>query len=119
MSAPFVDIVPETGDKAEHVVLCSEVGKILAATYGEWTWYVEIPPDQGVLIVRNLDLTQHGTNKPWCMSIPLSKIALATLKVDVVRAAGELLERYERHRGHAGRFRPVDLAGKICLTPQT
>lgn len=104
---------PEDSDVDK--LLCGEIGAILRQHYGGWTWRIEVPPKQDIVIIRNQDLLSASGNKPWCMSIHKSKLTGGNVRISVLRAAGEMLERYESMRGHCGRFRPEDVAERRQL----
>ncbi len=86
----------DPGDKPADVVLVGQVNRVLQKHYPGWFWYVEIPPNSGVLIVRNMD-----TNlvKPWGFVIHLKDIHSDPTFKKVIWAGGELLERYNLARG--------------------
>jgi len=69
--------------------ICSMVGKELMKHYGGWRWYVDCELQSGVVSVRNLDL-----NGDYGFNIPLLNLLNETDPKIVMRAGGEILERY-------------------------
>ena len=75
--------------------ICALVGRQIEKHYPGWRWYVECRLPTGVVTVRNLDLDgEYG------FIIPIVKIVNETDPGRIVmRAAGEVLERYRQQRG--------------------
>ena len=98
----------EAGDRPEDVTLCGQIGHLLVSHYPDWDWRVEIPPDQNIIIIRNLTCDPYGK-----MGMVRYKSDLDPTLKCVVMAAGELLERYRMRRGP---WTPDQTEGRImCL----
>lgn len=108
LAEPQVHVENDPRDKPQHRELCTRAGQLLVADYPYWIWKVEIPPESGMLIVRNLTLDPDGK---YGYALKLATLS-ATLN-EVTYAAGAFLERYESLKGHSGRFTPDDINGKI------
>lgn len=93
MSAAAIATFAEPGDSSEDQTLCNEIGQLICKHYPEWTWKIEVPPMQGVIIVRNLDCDPRGK---WGFVIHRSKLDIG--RKIVVASAGELLERWNMSR---------------------
>ena len=92
--AEYVGITtPGVTEVDPDVTLNNEVLRVLHRHYPDYGWFVDVPKDQGVVIVKNLDLIG---NKPWGFVLKRAMMD-ADLKC-VMRAGGELLERYKRFR---------------------
>lgn len=104
-------------DALDHALI-TEIGQILATNFPAWQWYVEAPPGQNVVIIRNLDFLAVGTNQPYCMAQHKNALSGGNIRKEIIRAGGEMIERYQRHRRHFGRFGPEDLAGQILIKPE-
>lgn len=105
------------GDARDHpadVILCGEVGAKLTQHYPGWAWKIEIPPNNGVVIVRNLDLDAKGK---WGFVLPKDKLGPGLHHIMI--AGGELLERWQqRARGTDGSDIP-DFIDALTVKPQT
>lgn len=88
-------------------LLGRQVLEALHRHYPGWVWVVDIPPGQNVVLIRNHDCDPRGR-----MAYLLYKSGLyadPTL-MKVMRAGGELLERYRMLRRG---FHPVQVEGRI------
>lgn len=101
-----VYIMDDPRDKDSDRVLVGQVGRLLSEHYPGWGWYVDCPPEQDALIIRNLTCDFRGK---YGFMIRKSKINTGSLRHEVLLAAGAFLERYEHIRRHCGRFRPDDI----------
>ncbi len=110
-----IEINDDPRDVLSDRLLCGRIGRLLAETYPDWTWGVEIPPEQNAVIIRNLTLDPRGKYGMFTWKSELDP----TLRA-VVTGAGEFLERYEHLKKHPGRFGPEDLSGYImaCEKPE-
>ena len=108
MAEPQVHVENDPRDEPQHRELCTRAGQLLSLNYPNWIWKVEIPPRSGMIIIRNLTLDPDG-KYGYAIKFP----SLSATLNEVTYAAGAFLERYESKRGHAGRFRPDDLNGRI------
>jgi len=79
------------GELTPDLTLQNDCLYILHRHYPNWGWEVEVL--QGLVVVRNRDLTH---SKPWgfCMKRDMMDVDLKC----VMRAGGELLERYNKWR---------------------
>jgi len=101
-------------DKPADVLLCGEIGAKLTKLYPGWAWKVEIPPDNDVVIVRNLDLDGRGK-----FGFVMPKSGLGPALHHVMLAGGELLERWKRRAcGTDGSDIP-DFIDALTVKPQT
>ena len=99
-------------------LICGFIGHAVAAAYPGWEWRIEIAPPHNnrLIIVRCLTVDFRGK---WGFAVHRDKVA--DVKLACVKGAGAFLERYEHQKGHAGRFRPVDVdpVAGIFVKPQT
>lgn len=101
---PSITTVYEPGDDPADVTLIGHINQILHNHYPGWDWAVDIPPDQNVVKILNLTLDPRGK-----VGMINHKNRLDPGLKTVVRAAGELLERYNMSRG---RHDPADVEGQ-------
>lgn len=102
-------------DKPADRLLCGQVGRILSETYPGWHWYVDIPPNQNILIVRNLTCDPRGT-----MGMVVHKNKMdANVRADTIRAGGEFLERYRMRRGRIDRDSLAERGEMLFQSPET
>ncbi len=73
--------------------ICSMVGSQLMKHYPNWEWYVECRLETGVVSVRNQSL-----DGDYGFYIPLKSLLNETDPTLVMRAGGEILERYRVHQ---------------------
>ena len=90
----IVSTEAEPGDRPEDVTLCGQIGHLLVSHYPDWDWRVEIPPDQNIVIIRNLTCDPRGK-----MGMVIHKDKLGRTLKSVVMAGGEFLERFRMKRG--------------------
>ena len=83
------------GDDGRDDALVARILGKLWQHYPGWAWYVEIPPNQNIIVIKNFDLGARG--KPWGFVIHKDSID-PSLKI-VMRGGGEILERWRRRRG--------------------
>jgi len=93
----FVQHYRQSGDDGRDDSLIVNVQAALERHYPGWAWYVEAPPSQNVLVIKNFDLGTRG--KPW--GFVLHKTQIDPAMECIMRAGGELLERYRQRRGPA------------------
>jgi hypothetical protein len=75
--------------------LCSSVGATLQNLYPGWRWWVDCTLPSGMIAVRNLDL-----DGDYGFYVPVAKYVQADQPAKIImRAGGEILERYKQHRG--------------------
>lgn len=112
MVEPVVTVLRRAEDVYDDERLCTAVGAVLWKHYPDWNWHVDVPPRQNIVIVRNTNLSQ---TKPW--GFVLHKSRLSSDLREIVWAGGEILERYNVHRG---RMRVDELAGRrlVFETPE-
>lgn len=107
-----VYITDHPDDDPKDQLLCGQIGRILTEHYPGWGWYVEIPPKQNMIIIRNLTCDPRGK---MGMSIHKDKLNTGLLRKEICKAAGEFLEHYEYQKNHAGRFRPRDVDPVVAI----
>lgn len=83
-----------------------EAGAALSRHFPKWAWYVEVPPGQGVLVIKNLDLNPKMS---WGVVRHTRNLDMATMEREMCKGARQYLERYESMRGHCGEFTPADV----------
>lgn len=98
--------------EANDLVLAKEVADALHQHYPNHFWAVQVEGKQGVIYVRNLSLSGS-----WGYVIKLGPIYSASeLRRQIMRAGGELLERYRVARARADHealvHLPTDFAGR-------
>lgn len=109
---PFVTVQDDPRSPEADRRLCSDIGAKLWEKYPGWEWWVDIPPNQGVVVIKNLTINPRGQ---YGMVIHLTK--LSSRLDDVVRMAGELLERYKKPR-RGFRVGDVDEFQQIFAKPE-
>lgn len=92
-------------DNALDESLVARVGRKLLEHYPGFRWDVDIPPNQDIVKIRNFTLDPTGQT-----GMVAYKSTLDPGLKTVVRAAGELLERYNVRRG---KHDPADVDGKV------
>lgn len=75
--------------------LAQSIRRKLYEHYPGWAWTVEIPPNQGVVIIRNLDADPRGR---YGYLVKLARVYCDPDLKSVMRAGGEFLERYRLRR---------------------
>ena len=108
-------IKPDTSDHVEATTapdiaandlsLAARTKAVLQRHYPGWAWRVQIPIGQGVIIVRNLDCDWKGK---FGFVLHKDKVS-RDLELKVMRAGGELLERYKMIRAA---YDPRNLEGR-------
>lgn len=94
--ALFVGPHIDASVQAADLSLAKDIGDKLTRDYPGWLWAVEIPPNQGVVILRNLSCNVDGK---FGFVIKRKVIDGDPGLKSVMRAAGEFLERYRKRRG--------------------
>lgn len=90
---------------ASGKLLAMEVGDTLNKHYPGHLWAVTVDEDGGVLVVKNLALSGN-----WGFVFHLNKLPNGkSIRPAVVRAGGELLERYNLSRGRLIRNEVLEL----------
>ena len=80
---------------ANDMILAKEIADTLTQHYGGWAWAVHVDGKNGVASIRNVQLS--GT---WGYVLKLVNMYSASdFRKDVVRAGGEILERFGVIRG--------------------
>lgn len=75
--------------------ICAEVGQELERNYPGWRWWVECTLPSGMFSVKNLDLDgEYGF-----VSNIASYLTNPERHKMIMRAGGEVLERYNQNRG--------------------
>lgn len=119
MNDPVVYVDHDPGNTDEEIRLCNDISRVCFEAYPGFDWYVNIPPNQGIVHVKSLKLSQGaGVNAHWGWCVHTKELTPSLREVKI--ACGAVLERYEKERGHAGRFRPEDVKPRlIAVTPET
>lgn len=80
-------------DVMDDVKLAAEIGKYLVEQFPFWTWYVDIPPNQNWVTIKNLSV--DGKCK-WGWGITKTEFygSPDVWKKKILLAAGEVLERF-------------------------
>jgi len=87
-------IYDDPEDSEADKLLCSEVGRTLHENYPGYQWFVDVPPNQGVVIIRNVSLDPRGN-----MGFNIKRKDIYDIKMQTVMGGGEFLERYNAKRG--------------------
>lgn len=90
----IANVIPHPESSRGDLDLSTVILAKLWKHYPGWAWWVDIPPNQGVVVIKNLTINPQGK---YGMCLHLKDIE--TRMNDVVRLAGELLERYRKRRG--------------------
>jgi hypothetical protein len=98
---------------ANDEVIAKEMADALFTAYPGHLWAVHVDGKQGMADIRNLHLSgKYG----YRLRMPLIYSASA-FKKDVLRAGGEILERFDQRRGKVNpdhiETMPVDFAGRL------
>lgn len=93
MVEPHVTVLSHPDDSVNDQLLCTRVGQKLWDHYPGWSWHVDIPPNQNVVIVRNLTISH---TKPYGFVIYKDRITAGM--AEIVKAGGEFLERWNIRR---------------------
>ena len=88
------NFLPDIRSSGLEENLCQQVMTKLWQTYPGWTWWVDVPPGQGVVVIKNLTINPKG-KYGMCLRIR----DIETKMHIVMRLAGELLERFHKQRG--------------------
>jgi len=107
-----VSIEDSPRDRPQDRVLAAKIGRILSEVYEGWSWRVDIPPEQDAVIIRNLTCDPYGKMGFFNRK---SEIDGPDLEIQVIRAGGDFLERYEHLKLHSGKFRPDDLENRQMI----
>lgn len=92
-SGPEAQLIDSPQITANEMVMARTVAERLNKTYPGHLWATSI--EGGLLIVKNLYLSGE-----WGFVIKVPSIySISSLEKDVVKAGGELLERYRQRRG--------------------
>ena len=87
----------------------------LGIAYPGWAWTINVPPNQNILKVQNLDMDPKGT---YGMVFHKTNLSGSNIPRTMIKAGGELLERWNVERG---RYRPESLGNRqmIFEKPET
>lgn len=101
MSSPTLML--ERPLSADDRMLGRRILETLGRHYPGWAWTVEMFPGSGVVVIRNLDMGIFGKHRHWGFVLHKRNLYSDAALKSVMRAGGELLERYNRARS---RFEP-------------
>ena len=105
-TSDFVEPATDPSIAFTDISLAARAKNVLTKHYPGWCWYVSVPPGQGVIIVRNLDLNPRGQ---YGFSLHKDRVS-RDFEMKVMFAGGELLERWRAKRAA---FNPQILEGRI------
>lgn len=69
--------------------------EVLHSHYPQWSWIVDVPPNQNLVIVRNLDVDPRGK---YGFAIHKGRMIAGDAASMVMLAGGEFLERWRVRR---------------------
>jgi hypothetical protein len=94
--------------------ICAIVGQEMEKLYPGWRWWIECRIKTGLVAVRNLDL-----DGDYGCYIPILNILHNPDSKMLMRAGGEILERYKQDRAKRRGYIDVerDIRGNAILTP--
>ena len=93
----LIDLTGAPDIAALDFAIARDMAEILHAIYPDHAWAVTCESDKGIATVRNLALAGN-----WGFVLKLADLySAASWKKMVVRAAGEVLERFHLRRGRA------------------
>ncbi|MDD2989812.1 MAG: hypothetical protein PHI64_12720 [Zoogloea sp.] len=90
---------------ANDLILAKEMAEALHQAYPKHLWAVTAEGEKGICTIRNLALSGQ-----WGYVLHIPKIySMSSFKQKVLRAGGEILERYRLTRGVASEDQLADL----------
>lgn len=109
----MLDLTSNPDVAANEMVIAREMADILHTTYPGHVWAVNVDRSGGVAHVRNLALSGQ-----WGFVLRLPDIYSASeMRREVVRAGGEILERYRLKRGQMDWERYDELKTDVAGRP--
>lgn len=97
-----------------EVRLCKEIYRVLSAHYPGHPWAIEVHAEQGFVFITIPPLL--GAN--WGYVLPFGPLDGDTFRASVIRAGGDLLERFEIPRSTIDMARYIELEAKHPLLGQ-
>lgn len=92
---PERELILATPGCANDLVMARYLADRLTATYPGWLWGVNVDGATGMCDIKNFNLSGN-----WGYRLKLKEVySSSSLEADVVRAGGEILERYRQRRG--------------------
>lgn len=93
-------------DSANDLVHAKEFADVLTHHYPGWLWGVNVNGETGMCDIRNFNLSgSHG----FRLKLP-DMYTISSFKKEIIRAGGEMLERYKQPRGAFDATRWAELA---------
>lgn len=106
------EIIMVEAGSANDELLARQALAVLTRHYPDHDWAVDVRSDQGIITIKNLGLSGN-----WGVILHLVNVQEDDRLLIVMRAGGEILERYRLRRGRANHERmaelPTDRAGRI------
>lgn len=101
--------------ETKDIALAKQIAEDLMAFYPGYLWAVHVNSHQGILDIKNLNLSGN-----YGMRRKLGKdYSSSSLRKDVMRWGGEILERYRMDRGKMNNDKwaslPMDFAGRTLV----
>lgn len=88
-------VLIDRGDNANDQLMAKDFAEALLVAYPGWLWAVTVDGKTGMVDILNLNLSgRYG----WRLKLPVI-YSSSSMKADVLRAGGELLERFNQPRG--------------------
>lgn len=98
---------------ANDVLMAKTASEDLCRAYPGWMWGVHVDGEAGLCDIKNFNLSGN-----WGYRLKLSDIySASSFQADVIRAGGEILERFHQARGKFDAQRWSDLMLKANGAP--
>lgn len=114
-NATLIDIDADNAVSANDFLMSKTLAEALHKHYPGHLWGVNVESRTGLLHIRDLYLAGN-----WAYVIKLGAIySASSLEKDVIRAGGEILERFNMARGEFNEAKyataPTDFAGRLLF----
>jgi hypothetical protein len=111
----LIDIDPDAAQNTHDYFTAKLLAEKLHAHYPHQLWGVNVESRTGLITIRNLYLAGN-----WGYVLKMGEVySASSLEKDVIRAGGEILERFRMARGafdaDAYSAAPVDFAGRLLF----